>query len=243
MQQTQPSPYLIRATAVAALATLLLALLLLFTYPAEAGLTEGFRTPVLAFEFARTAADLEFLTGNSDSAANHRAAMDKGQYIDMLFPFAYAGLLALLLLGLARQGITSAWLGLAFALSIIPSDIRENLLMLEISAALANDQAVTALLPTMHIATWFKWWGLAITAGFLAFAYLRRRHWFAAGLSALACAAIVLSWISDASPMVIETMALLLSLFYLFFAFQAFWALKQASSATTLRERTPTSIL
>lgn len=233
MQQAQPSPYLIRATAIVGLATLLLALLLLFTYPAKAELTEGFRTPVLAFEFARTAADLEFLTGNSESAANHRAAMDKGQYIDMLFPFAYAGLLALLLLGLARQGIASAWLGLVFALSIIPSDIRENLLMLEISAALANDQAVTALLPSLHIATWFKWWELAITAGFLAFGYLRRRHWFAAGLSALACGAIMLSWISDARPMVIEIMALLLSLFYLFFAFQAFWALKRTASITS----------
>lgn len=226
-------PALPLATALAALATLVLAVLLLFTYSAKAPLTEGFRTPILAFEFAKTAADLTFLSGQSETASQYRANMDRGQRIDMLFPFAYAGLLALLLLALARQGIASAWVGLLFALSIVPSDIHENLTMLEITAALAKDQSVAALLPSLHTATWLKWWGLAITAGFLAFAYLQRRHWFAASLSALACGAIALCWLSDAQPMLIESMALLLSLFYLFFSIQAFWALKQSCKRAT----------
>lgn len=221
------------ATALAALATLLLATLLLFTYPAKAPLSEGFRTPILAFEFAKTPADLAFLSGSSDTASQHRANMDRGQRIDMLFPFAYAGLLTLLLFALARQGVTSAWVGLLFALSIIPSDIHENLVLLEITALLAKDQSVAALLPSLHTATWLKWWGLAITAGFLSFAYSQRRHWFAAGLSALACGAIVLSWLSDAQPMLIESMTLLLSLFYLFFSIQSFWALKKSCQSAT----------
>lgn len=221
-------PALPFATALAALATLALAALLLFVYPAKAPLSEGFRTPILAFEFAKTAEDLAFLSGQSEAASQYRANMDRGQRIDMLFPFAYAGLLALLLLALARQGIASAWVGLLFALSIVPSDIHENLVMLETTAALAKDQPLTALLPSLHTATWLKWWGLAITAGFLAFAYLQRRHWFAAGLSALASLAIVLSWLSNAQPMAVESMTLLLSLFYLFFSIQAFWALRQS---------------
>lgn len=63
---------LILATAVAGLATLALAIALLLSFPAAAPtatpLHQGFWTPILALEFAKTEGDLAFLTGNGDGS-------------------------------------------------------------------------------------------------------------------------------------------------------------------------------
>ena len=55
--------------------------------PREAALADGFRTPILAFEFADSLDDLAFLTGQGELAVAHRAAMDMGNKVDLIFPY------------------------------------------------------------------------------------------------------------------------------------------------------------
>ena len=75
-----------------ALSTVACVVALALVGPADVALDGGFRTPVIALELARTPADLAFVTG--PAAAGHRAQLWAGQRVDVLFPFAYAGLLA-----------------------------------------------------------------------------------------------------------------------------------------------------
>ena len=102
---------IVLGAALCGIAMVVLSVWMLTRYPATADLTDGYRTPVLAFEFAQTPADLAFMTGDSDSAVRHRAAMAAGQQLDTAFPVAYAGLIVFLLLGQARRGRKLAWAG------------------------------------------------------------------------------------------------------------------------------------
>ena len=51
---------LIIATAIAGIGTLVLGMIISIIMPLKADLSEGFRTPIIAFEFAKTEADLSF---------------------------------------------------------------------------------------------------------------------------------------------------------------------------------------
>jgi hypothetical protein len=46
------------------------------------------------------------------------------------------------LAGLACKGTKSAWIGFLFALAIIPADIRENLVMRDITSTLERGQSI-----------------------------------------------------------------------------------------------------
>ena len=103
--------------------------LALFGQPPEAAvpLADGFRTPILAFEFATQASDLAFLQG--DAGAEMRAHMRHVQFLDWFFPLAYAGMAASLFLGLALRGNFLALIGVGLALATIPADWQENAAM------------------------------------------------------------------------------------------------------------------
>lgn len=140
------------ATRIAAVGTLALAATLLWLGPTGVDIDGGWQTPILALEFARTPADLDFLT------AEVRAALQLGQRVDMVFPFFYGGLLVAS--AWARRDVPAAVLG---ALAI-PLDLLENLVIDKILAG-------TVDLTWLPMATWFKW--LAIVA---SLALLARHH-------------------------------------------------------------------
>jgi hypothetical protein len=223
---------LLFATALAGLATLGLAIALLLNFPADAPkmtpLHQGFWTPILALEFAKTEADLAFLTGNGhgNPAQAMRAEMKRGQKIDMVFPFAYAGLLALYLLGFARKGVKSAWVGLVIALAIIPADLVENLVIFDVLSALDNQQSLSGLLPALHSAIWLKWWSICFAAGFVAFGAFRRQMWGVAVLGALTAGTLALTAVTSTHPLVAEVMALCTAVFLILLAFKALVAFK-----------------
>ena len=81
--------------------TLLLSVVILVVFPADADLAGGWKTPIIAFELALNEGDLAFLAGPANAAL--RDAMDAGHRVDFAFPLAYAGLLAALLLRHARR--------------------------------------------------------------------------------------------------------------------------------------------
>jgi hypothetical protein len=103
--------------------------LALFGQPPEpaAPLHDGFRTPILAFEFATRAEHLAFLEG--EAGAEMRAHMHHVQFLDWFFPVAYAGMAVAFFLGLALRGNFLALIGIPLALGTILADWQENTTM------------------------------------------------------------------------------------------------------------------
>ena len=213
-------------TAVAGVLTIALALATMATFPRNADLPRGFHTPIIAFELAQTESDLAFLTGPDEPAASLRTAMDQGHRWDTLFPFAYGGMLFVLLLHHALRGTRIAWLGLATSSATVLGDLWENLVLVEITSALSRGQSPESLLPTLHTATWSKWGLLAASLALLAACELRRRQRLAGVLSTLAATSIVLTWITGTwlvthQAIAAELMGPTAALVYLFATFRA----------------------
>ncbi|MCL6416617.1 hypothetical protein MIB92_13235 [Aestuariirhabdus sp. Z084] len=193
----------------------------MLVFPKEAELSDGFQTPIIAFEFARTEVDLAFLAGDSEASQRNRRLMDEGHFWDMAFPFAYGGLLALLLLQFTGQGYRFVWVGVVCSILIIPFDINENLTLLSITAALEESRPVVPLLVDLHTATWLKWGVLGISIALLSASYLTRKRYGFALLSLLASLAIAICWVSGSEPRFAEAMSKVLSLFFIVIAINA----------------------
>lgn len=217
-------------TLIFGLLTLVVAGVMLFNFPLKADLADGFATPIIAFEFAKTAADLDFLTGNADSAVSNRAMMDAGHQWDMLFPFAYAGFIALLIFKLIATDHKWLWPFFLMAVLIIPFDIYENLTLLAITDALAKGDNTADLLATLHIATWLKWGAIALSVGGFALCLLINKRYLGAIVSAAAALSIGLYWMFSSHAQLAELMSVLLSIFFIWFlvvSWLEWWRSKQ----------------
>jgi len=209
------------ASALAGMCTIVLGLIMLFVFPIKADLTAGFRTPIVAFEFAKTEADLSYLTGNNPVEKTNREKMDAGHNWDMAFPFAYGGFLILLLLQLAIKGQRFVWLGLPFAVLIIPFDINENLILLGITEALSNSESVTGFLIQLQTATWLKWGAIGVAIAALSVGLIISKEYWSAAVSAVAAISVAVCRISDSKPSITEIMSIAIFLFFLFFSIKA----------------------
>lgn len=194
-----------------------LTLIMLSVFPQKANLAPGYSSPIIAFEFARSEADVGFLVGEQLSSVENRDGMRLGHRWDMLFPFAYAGFLFFLLLQFYRRG-RSPILALAMIISItiVPFDINENLVLLGIVNAAESSALSPELFSKLYIATWAKWGAIAFSVAALAYCYFKTNRWILA-LSASAFTTIaVLSLALNSPPTMVELMAISLSFFFLF---------------------------
>ena len=205
----------------AGIATMVLGLIMLNIFPTSADLPEGFRTPIIAFEFAKVEADLGYMAGDNPEAVANRQKMDAGMQWDMFFPIAYAALLGLLLLDLAFRGHTIAWPGIAVAVLIFPFDIYENLTLLEITRALDASAATEAILERLQLATWLKWGAIAITMAVLSVALFVDKQKAFAILAGITAMSIAVCWLSGSNPLAAEIMSGLSSVFFLAFSVKA----------------------
>lgn len=174
----------------------------------------GIDRPVLAFEFARTAAHLDAVFGAlGDPLRDARiAAMVRGNVLDYLFMLVYGSfVLAFFGASAAATGQRRWWFaGLLGPLAAL-SDAIENALLLSINVDMARAQAELAWLP---LPVWTKFTALALAGGLAAWALVRQRAWLPAllclpapvaigfGIAAplqrgeAAVSAIALSWIA-----------------------------------------------
>lgn len=159
-----------RASVLGAVLIALFVLTVLLPANPEAHAACGHWPDVLAFELARTPADLAALFGPPGSACADAmtAAMDWINRIDL--PFFIAAyvlfLCAVSLFESARQR-QRRWLwGLLFAAVALAGDLLETTLLLQITRQL-DDPA--ALLTPLWIATWIKWIGLGAFGGLAAY--------------------------------------------------------------------------
>lgn len=212
-EQPRVANHLTVVALVFAVLTVILAGLLMAILPAKAELPQGYFTPILAFEFARTPADLAWLAGQNEAGQAVRDQLDLGHKVDMLFPFAYGGFLALLLLRLGRAGEKVAWLALPIALAIIPFDIHENLNLLAITDALNRNADTTSLLAGLYWATWLKWAAIGLSIAAITVCWIKRGRTFPAAAGGFASLAVLVCAALGTPAPLAELMSLLIVVF------------------------------
>lgn len=209
--------YLTSITAIIGILTISLGLVILIVMPQSANLSEGFRTPIIALEFAQSEDDLAFLTDADADGPTNRDKIDQGHKWDMAFPVAYGLFLALLLVQLAQSGFQPAWAFVPLALLAIPFDIWENTILIEITDILRNGGAAGHLLGRLQVATWLKWCAIGICAGAVGVGSWGKGELWSAGLGILTLIMTAVCWLLDSDPVCVEVMALLVFLFFLWF--------------------------
>jgi hypothetical protein len=146
------------------LAVILVSVISLFVFPQTSpGQIEGLRTPIIAFEFAETVAEINTLFGTNASAeqAEMIRKMDQGNRLDYLYMLLYSGFLFSFALLAARQS-GQKWVvaGAVLAVLALVGDALENVQLLTITANLQSGEFGDAL-TRLHWFTWLKWGSLA----------------------------------------------------------------------------------
>ncbi len=123
-------------------------------------LPAGFITPIMAFEFAESEAEVCRLFEPQGSAA----AMDRVNRWDFLYMTLYNLFLATFALAVAhRTGRRYFYLPAVLALVILFADAQENVQLLGLTYRMELDGgSLTATLGRLHFYTWLKWGGLAL---------------------------------------------------------------------------------
>jgi hypothetical protein len=207
---------------------------ILFGSPPDLGaapMADGFVTPILALEFARSAPDLAFLQG--DAAAGLRAFLARTQSLDRFFPLAYAGMAAMffLALGLRRPGRWLALAAMAVAIVTIGADWAENAVMNRLLAELgAGAEPRPGLLAALHGHTWIKWGLIGLYAALFAVLMWQDKRRLLAIPGAVAALAIAATWLSGSNGQVAEIMGTLLIPFMLTFPLAAVMYLRGKSA-------------
>ena len=152
--------------------------------------------PIIAFELARSAADLEAIFGTQQacrSAVVER--MDAINVIDVLVYIpAYGVFMACFFLGMRMRHFARATLGFRVAILAALGDFAENACLMNLTPEVDPSSVWFTLLPW---ATGVKWLGLGMAAAIAVILYLRSPRssaWF--WLAALLCAAAFLSTVA-----------------------------------------------
>lgn len=167
---------------------------------------EGFKSFILAFEFAQTPAETNslFLNMSEETIKN----INTGIYIDYGFMVMYSLFLILFFIKSAQIS-NSKWLmtGIPLTIVIFFGDFFENIFLLKITHIYSsglNETLLLSILQDLHIITWIKWEGLAI-AFLMISVYLFKGNWLSK-ISAFICLIpFVLSFIAlNNSPFVLS---------------------------------------
>lgn len=147
------------------LAVIAMSVLLLFVFPSKTpSLPDGFFTPIIAFEFARTHADIMGMFGGTDLTVRKEmvSAMDLGNKLDYIYMCLYSIFLILFCLRCAKVSKNDFFYsGICLSLMVLAGDAMENVQLLCITSHLESGD-FTAQLHLLHVFTWVKWGGLAV---------------------------------------------------------------------------------
>ncbi len=208
-------------TATFGIATALLTLWMLFLFPFQAELASGWNSPLIAFEFAQTEADVAFLAGQSETAIQNRAKMDAGHRVDMIFPIAYAGVFALLALQAVKSGKRWMWLAVIVSVLIVPFDYNENRVLFGITDVLSRAESPIPLLAELHVATYLKWGAIACVSALLSVAYAIEKHWWRALSCGVAALSILIAYVSGSASWAAEGASLCFVVLFIVLILQA----------------------
>lgn len=145
---------------------IIMSVVLLFVFPRNAPqLPPGFMSPIIAFEFAETEAEVKGLFGEEGSAAFTRNtnAMNKGNELDYIYMILYSLFLLMFCIRLYWQTGESFFLLVAFLSPLIlAGDVLENIQLLSITRKIYH-QSIAVELAQLHLWTWIKWGGLSLS--------------------------------------------------------------------------------
>ncbi len=146
------------------LAVIVMSLLNMSVFPQQSpGQIDGIGSPIIAFEFAETPAEINTLFGaaGTPEQATMVQAMDRGNRLDYLYMLLYSSFLfSFAVLAARHTGQRWLYAGAALALLAFSGDALENMQLLGITANLASGD-FTAELARLHWFTWLKWGSLA----------------------------------------------------------------------------------
>ena len=143
------------------ISALAMTLILALIGPRATGpLPPGFITPIMAFEFAESEAEVYRLFEPDGSAA----AMDRVNRWDFLYMALYSGFLGAFALALARHTKETIYISAAIlALVIFFADVMENMQLLGLTYRMQLDGgSLEGTLGRLRAYTWLKWGGLAL---------------------------------------------------------------------------------
>lgn len=153
-----------RWTALAGLVLFVMAIGLQSVLPLAMGpLPEGMWSPIVAFELARSPAEIEAMFGAAGSAERDAwvAAMDLGNQLDFVFLLAYGAVLLLFSRALRERGLPRApSIGERIVLVALVADAFENVQLLTITENLGGEYR--AALGQLMLYTWMKWIAIAL---------------------------------------------------------------------------------
>lgn len=165
---------------------LLTAIVLLFTNPtAENNLPQGFRTPILAFEFIQNKQEIiDFF--DVKQPATYISKMLCGNAIDYAFMFIYSFFLAFIAIHIYQKtGKKSMYVALFFCVLMCIGDALENLQIYHLVSKFSNsNELVTSELSynfyDIHITllkffTWLKWFSIAFTFALFSSYFLKEK--------------------------------------------------------------------
>lgn len=183
----------------AGLAVLLIAIFLMPKFPTDsAGIEPGYGSPIIAFEMARSVADLHAVFGTPDDPERARriAMMDDGNIWDFPFMIAYGLFIALFLRAAGKASGNSIWYLLAM-LGIVAgaADAIENNILLNLTA----DIEAAPDIGLLAYPVWTKFLSIMVTgaAAGIVIATQGRHFWRILGVVATASALLVLPGFYD----------------------------------------------
>jgi hypothetical protein len=152
-------------TGIVGLLVLVMSVVLLAVFPSKAPrMPDGFFTPIIAFEFIETNAEVFQMFVSTDATIRQEIvnAMDLGNRLDYIYMCLYSLFLLLFSVTCAKiSGKKFYYIGAAISTLVLAGDIFENIQLLGITAQLENGN-FDALLTRLHIFTWVKWGGMAL---------------------------------------------------------------------------------
>lgn len=131
-------------------------------------------TPILAFELARSLADLHAIFGElpNHCRAFMAAQLDQVDWADSFFFIPiYTAFIVFFFLGLRARDVRLAWIGVILAILALGGDYTENSQLFQLTADPAHASPALALLPW---ATAVKWIALALAGGVAGIVFLRQ---------------------------------------------------------------------
>ena len=165
MQKPQGNPFK-RTAGIAGVITILMGIVLAGAFPVSSPeMPKGFFTPIIAFEFIETKAEVEKLLawGNTSERTDLIEAMRLGIALDYVFMCAYSLFLGLFCCVCYRKSQKRRYLvGVLAAPIVCIADGIENLQLLNIMTNLLAEEAISFQLELLSISTWIKWGGIAV---------------------------------------------------------------------------------
>ena len=146
------------------LLVIVMSVVLLCVFPSKAPkLPDGFFTPIIAFEFIETKAEVFQMFVAIDGNVRHAMvdAMDFGNQLDYIYMCLYSLFLLLFTVKCGQvSGKKYYYIGAALAVMVLLGDAFENIQLLGITAGI-DSGAFGVQLFRLHVFTWIKWGGIA----------------------------------------------------------------------------------